>query len=85
MLETNETKILLYGNSWCSDSYRAKMLLSKYEIEFVEIDIEKNREGLEFVVNHNNGNQSVPTILFPDGTILVEPSNQELREQLNIQ
>ncbi len=79
---TLNTPIKLYSNSWCPDSYRAKLIFTKNEIEFEEIDIERDPDGDNFVTQHNNGYRSVPTILFPDGEILVEPSSARLREKL---
>jgi len=83
MPSVENPKIILYGNSWCSDCYRAKLILNKLKIEFNEIDIGADHEGLEFVLQHNHGNASVPTIVFPDGSILVEPSNKDLKAKLS--
>lgn len=79
----NPEKITLYGNSWCPDSHRARLILRKNKIDFNNIDIEENPEAAKIVMEINNGNRSVPTILFPDGAILVEPSNRELRDKLS--
>lgn len=79
---TLNTPIKLYSNSWCPDSYRAKLIFTKNEVEFEEIDIDLDLEGDNFVTQHNNGYRSVPTILFPDGEILVEPSSARLRKKL---
>jgi len=77
------TKIKFYGTSWCPSSRRAKKFLSKKNIEFEWINIDKDSDGYEFVIKVNNGNRSVPTIVFPDGDILVEPSNTELAKKLD--
>ncbi len=75
-------KSRIYGTSWCPDTARARQCLSRRNIPFVWCDIEKDKEGCAFVEKVNGGNRSVPTIVFPDGSILVEPSNFELEKKL---
>jgi len=75
----------MYTTSWCSDCYRARYLLDEYGIPYVNIDVEKNSEGMAFVLQVNNGQRIVPTIVFPDKTILVEPSNALLAEKAGIE
>ena len=83
--ENAEALITMYTTSWCSDCYRAKYLLDEYGVSYVSIDIEKDPEGLAFVQKVNNGQRAVPTIVFPDNTILVEPSNALLAEKAGIE
>ena len=52
-------------------------------IDFEWINIDKDMEGREYVMKVNNGYRSVPTIVFPDGEILVEPSSSKLLAKLN--
>ena len=85
IIENNHAQIIMYTTSWCSDCYRAKYLLDEYGIPYVNIDIDNNSEGLDFVKQVNNGNRTVPTIVFPDNTILVEPSNALLAEKAGIE
>lgn len=75
-------KIIMYSTDWCPDCRRAKNFLVENQIPFDEIDIDRNLEAEGIVRKLNNGNRSVPTIVFPDGTILVEPSNAQLAEKL---
>lgn len=83
--ENNDAQIIMYTTSWCSDCYRAKYLLDEYGVSYVNIDVEENPEGLAFVLGVNNGKRIVPTIVFPDKTILVEPSNALLAEKAGIE
>jgi mycoredoxin len=53
------------------------------KVPFIEIDIANDIKAREFVRQINHGNESVPTIIFPDGNILVEPQNSTLAEMLN--
>ena len=76
-------KMIVYGTRWCGDTRRSLRILDGREINYKWIDIDKDPEGEKFVKETNQGNRSVPTILFPDESILVEPSNQELNEKLD--
>jgi len=83
--ENNDAQIIMYTTNWCSDCYRAKYLLDEYGVSYVNIDVDENPEGLAFVMQVNNGRRIVPTIVFPDKTILVEPSNALLAEKAGIE
>ncbi len=74
--------IIVYGTTWCPDCVRAKNVLRKVGVEYQWIDIGKDAEGRAFVEQVNNGMRVVPTILFPNGDTLAEPSNAELTEKL---
>jgi glutaredoxin len=76
--------ILVYGADWCMDCLRAKRFLIRHNIIFQWIDIDLDPQAERFVRENNNGLRSIPTILFTDGSILVEPSNQELADKLRI-
>lgn len=76
--------ITIYGSDWCGDCRRAKRFLSLNNISFDWIDIEKDRAGEQFVLKTNRGMRSIPTIVFPDGSILVEPSNTALASKLGL-
>lgn len=80
----SEAKIIMYGTNWCSDSRRARTLMDQNHIEYTFIDIDKDMDGRKFVEQVNNGYRSVPTIVFPDGSILVEPSNSVLLKKLGL-
>jgi mycoredoxin len=75
-------KIIMYGTPWCGDSIRSKKVLDENEIEYEWINIDKNKDAEKRVKEINNGYRSVPTIIFPDQSILVEPDKQTLTEKL---
>jgi len=77
-------EIVIYGTSWCYDTRRARTALDTRKIAYRWVDIEKDPDGMAFVKQVNRGNRSVPTILFPDGSVLVEPSETELVKKLNL-
>lgn len=79
-----DEKIKLYGASWCSDCKRAKRFLGDQRVPFEWHDIEQDPRNLEIVHERNNGNNVIPTIVFPDGSSLSEPSNEELANKVGL-
>ena len=77
-------KLRVIGASWCPDCKRAKTFLGQHRIAYDWVDMENNNEALAEVEQLNNGKRSIPTIIFPDGSILVEPTNDELADKLEI-
>jgi mycoredoxin len=75
--------ITVYGTTWCSDCKRAIRVLDQHSYPYEYIDIEHDDLARQIVEQLNRGYRSVPTILFPDGSILVEPSNAALLQKLN--
>jgi mycoredoxin len=75
-------KIKVFGTKWCGDTKRALRILDEHKITYEWINIDQDKDGETFVKKTNKGNRSVPTIIFPDDSILVEPSNQELIDKL---
>lgn len=77
---TNE--ILFYSTTWCGDCHRSRRVFSEMGVAYKDIDIEDHPEAAEIVIKVNHGRRSVPTIVFPDGSVLVEPSNAVLEAKL---
>jgi len=77
--------ITLYGTTWCPDCKQAKQFLGEQRIAYTFADIENDPAGQAVVERLNNGKQIIPTIVFPDGSILVEPTNAQLAAKLGIQ
>ncbi|HEY0756757.1 MAG TPA: mycoredoxin [Ktedonobacteraceae bacterium] len=78
MQETKEQTIVVYATSWCGDCRMAKRWLDQHDIAYNYIDIEHNDAATAYVKQVNGGMSTVPTIVFPDGSILVEPSARQL-------
>jgi mycoredoxin len=74
--------ILMYSTTWCGYCRRLKAQLDREGIGFAEIDIEKVPDAAEFVMSVNGGNQTVPTVVFPDGTAVTNPSIGEVKARL---
>lgn len=80
----HQTKIKVYGAHWCPDCRRSKRFLGEQQVPYEWIDIEQDEEARGYVEQVNNGKRIIPTIVFPDGSILVEPSNAELAQKLGL-
>lgn len=74
----------MYGTTWCGDCMVAKLIFDKMKVEYDFINIDDNSEAAKKVEEVNNGMRSVPTIIFPDGEVMVEPNVEELQKKLEI-
>ena len=80
---TMPLQIVMYTTEYCPDCRRARAYFESNKIPYLKVGLEGNQEAAEFVMSVNNGNRSVPTIIFPDGSMLVEPSLADLSEKLS--
>ena len=70
--------ITVYGAYWCPDCRRSKQFLGEHQIPYIWVNIEEDPEAEQYVIEKNDGKRIIPTIVFPDETFLVEPTNAEL-------
>ena len=77
------SQIVMYFTEWCPDCRRAKFFFKRKNIDVLEVDVKTDKKAEEFVKELNNGNRSVPTIILPDGSMMVEPSTEALEEKFN--
>jgi glutaredoxin-like protein len=77
-------ELVVYGTVWCGDCRRTRSFLEQNQVPYKWINIDADRAGEAYVYRVNHGMRSVPTIAFPDGTVLVEPSNNELAQKLSL-
>jgi len=75
-------KIKVYGTKWCRDTILARKVLEEHGVSYEWIDINQDSDAEQFVKETNHGYRSVPTIVFTDDSILVEPSRDELEGKL---
>ena len=75
---TSPTAITMYSTTWCGDCRRARRVFADFGVPYREVNIEDDEDAAELVQTLNNGMRSVPTIVFPDGGVLIEPSNAAL-------
>ena len=82
MSETD--KIILYGTTWCGGSRRCRLVLDRNGIPYQWVDIDQDEQAGKLVESLNRGNRSVPTIVWPDGSKLTEPTEAELEKKLRV-
>ena len=76
------TDLTIYSTVWCGYCHRLKSQMTREGIVFTEIDIEIDAVAAAYVESVNGGNQTVPTLLFADGTALSNPAIGEVKQQL---
>ena len=76
------SSIRVYGTTWCGDCQKAKTFLDANSVDYEWTNLEEEPQYVDYVKNLNNGQEIVPTIIFPDGSFLAEPSNEELKQKL---
>lgn len=82
---TGDTQpLIIYMTQHCGDCHRAKGVLDRYGIPYRAIDIGQDEQATITVQRLNRGYRSVPTIVFPDGSHLSEPSPRELMGKLGL-
>ena len=74
--------LTMYTTQWCGFCKRLKAQLGRAGVEVTEIDIERDEAAAQFVMSVNGGNQTVPTLLFPDGVTMVNPSAMQVQAKL---
>ena len=77
-------EITVYGAPWCPDCKRSKKFLAEHRVPFVWVDIDDDPEGLRFVEELQKGGRTIPTIVFPEGDHLLEPSDGDLARRLGL-
>lgn len=79
---TENAPVTMYSTTWCGYCRRLKTQMDSEGIAYVEVNIEEDPEAAAFVEQANGGNQTVPTLLFPDGSTATNPSLAEVRSRL---
>ncbi|GAB2616813.1 mycoredoxin [Pseudactinotalea suaedae] len=76
--------ITMYSTTWCGYCQRLKAQLGKVGIDYTEVNIEEQADAAAFVESVNDGNQTVPTVVFPDGSAATNPSLKEVQARLAV-
>ncbi|BBH17370.1 NrdH-redoxin [Nocardioides baekrokdamisoli] len=76
------TAVTMYSTTWCGYCHRLKSQLDREGIAYQVIDIEKTPGAAEIVEAVNNGNQTVPTLVYADGSAHTNPSVAQVRAKL---
>ena len=83
--EMTHTAITMYGTNWCSDCKRTKQFFGEQRVHYEFINIDEDADATAIVERINGGKHIIPTLVFGDGSVLVEPSNAELAAKLGLQ
>ncbi len=75
-------QLTMYTTQWCAFCRRLKSQLARDGITLTEVDIERDPVAADYVMSVNGGNQTVPTVVFPDGTVLVNPSAAQVKKRM---
>ena len=76
--------ITVYGAPWCPDCRRAKRFLAEQRVPYEWVDIDQNAEGLQLVEKLQKGGRTIPTIVFGDDSVLVDPTDETLAHKLGL-
>jgi mycoredoxin len=80
----SEPILTVYSTAYCGDCFRVKTFLDRHAVSYQWVDIDETPGAQELVLSINRGYRSVPTLVFPDGTTMTEPSTRQLAEKLQI-
>jgi len=72
----------MYTTQWCAFCRRLKGQLARDGLTMTEVDIERDPAAADYVMSVNGGNQTVPTVVFPDGSVLVNPSAAQVKKRM---
>jgi mycoredoxin len=74
--------LTLYSTTWCGYCMRLKRMLDREGIAYAEVNVEEDPAAAEFVIRVNDGNRTVPTVVFPGGVALTNPSIDQVKAAL---
>lgn len=74
--------VTVFTTSWCGYCRRLRSQLDRDQVTYLEVDIEEAPEAADIVMAVNDGNRTVPTVLFPDGSTSTNPSSYEVMARL---
>jgi mycoredoxin len=77
-------QVTMYSTPWCGYCRRLKSQMEREGIAYVEVDIEQDETAADYVMSVNGGNQTVPTVVFPDGSALTNPTLVQVRAKLEL-
>ncbi|HSR22282.1 MAG TPA: mycoredoxin [Candidatus Eisenbacteria bacterium] len=76
------TAVTMYSTVWCGYCRRLKAQMDREGIPYVEVDIEQDPQAAQLVMSVNGGNQTVPTVFFPDGSAIANPTLAQVKKKL---
>jgi len=85
MIEKNKEEILLYSSNWCAHAVSVEKFLARHDIPVKKISIDGDKDARQELIEINGGYASVPTMIFPDGSKLTEPSFGDIKKKLDFE
>ncbi len=82
-MTASNAPLTMYSTTWCGYCSRLKTALRAEGIAYTEVDIESDPAAAEFVMSVNRGNQTVPTVMFADGSTMTNPSVRDVKAKLS--
>lgn len=83
-MPTAPAQLTIYSTPWCGYCTRLKRQLDREGVDYVDVDIDQDPSAADLVMAVNGGNQTVPTVVFPDGVALTNPSLAEVTSRLAV-
>lgn len=77
--------ITMYGAEWCGDCRRSKRFLERHGITYEYLDTDRDPDARAVALEKNRGRMRIPVIVFPDGSFLTEPSDEELARKVGVE
>jgi mycoredoxin len=77
-----DSTVIMYSTAWCGYCHRLKSQMDREGITYEVIDIEQQPEAAAIVERVNNGNQTVPTLVYPDGSAQTNPALKDVKAKL---
>jgi mycoredoxin len=74
--------LIVYGTGWCPDVRRSRALLDYTGVAYQYVDLDEDKAATKLVLRLQRGQRRVPTLVWADGTFLVEPTDDELANHL---
>ena len=84
MTQANPEQMTIYSTQWCGYCHRLMKQLDREGVAYATVDIEKDPASADFVMAVNGGNQTVPTVVFPDGSAMTNPSLAQVKTKLGV-
>ncbi|MDI6695732.1 MAG: glutaredoxin domain-containing protein [Anaerolineales bacterium] len=81
---SDSNAVIIYATEWCFDCRRARKFFDLHQIPYEWVNIDRDPKAEQYVLKVNRGMRSVPTIVFNDGSILVEPNDAQLADKLGL-
>jgi mycoredoxin len=76
--------LTIYSTQWCGYCHRLMKQLDREGVSYDVVDIEQDPKAADYVMSVNGGNQTVPTVVFGDGTALTNPSLAQVKQRLSV-